>query len=133
MAIISSVASPICQEGQSERTFLIFAFSSRFFLFFPLFFPILGKFFAVRGGTLPPLTPSGYATVLAIIKVTKYTRANMKDYLFQSSIIALTNSLHTLLGCCIGCNSMFITIRRINSPVSIFYPCSPTANHYPHL
>ena len=53
----SSVASPICQEGQSERTFPIFAFSSRFFLFFPDFSPIFGKFFAVRGGTLPPLTP----------------------------------------------------------------------------
>ena len=26
-------SSPICQEGQSERTFPIFAFSSRFFLF----------------------------------------------------------------------------------------------------
>ena len=63
----SSVASPICQEGQSERTFPIFAFSSRFssffpdfclffpiFLFFPRFFPIFGKFFAVRGGILPP-------------------------------------------------------------------------------
>ena len=35
----SSVASPICQEGQSERTFPIFAFSSWFFLIFPLFFP----------------------------------------------------------------------------------------------
>ena len=33
----SSVASPICQEGQSERNFPIFAFSSRFFLFFPNF------------------------------------------------------------------------------------------------
>ena len=46
----SSVASPICQEGQSERNFPIFAFSSRIFLFFP-------EFFAVRGGTLPPLPP----------------------------------------------------------------------------
>ena len=33
----SSVASPICQEGQSERTFPIFAFSSWFFIFFPAF------------------------------------------------------------------------------------------------
>ena len=72
--ILSSVASPICQEGQRERTFPIFAFSFRFFLFslwffffssrcflffldFSLFFLIFGKFFAVRGGTLPPLHP----------------------------------------------------------------------------
>ena len=61
--ITGSVASPVCQEGQSERTVPIFAFSSRFFLFvsrffliFSLFFPIVGKFLAVRGGTLPPLT-----------------------------------------------------------------------------
>ena len=66
----SIIASPICQEGQSARTFPIIAFSSRFFFFFPdfclffpifpdfsLFFPIFGNFFAVRGGTLPPLSP----------------------------------------------------------------------------
>ena len=56
----SCVASPICQEGQSERIFPIFAFSSRLFLFFPdfsLFSPIFGKYFAVRGGTLLPLPP----------------------------------------------------------------------------
>ena len=58
--ITSSVANPVCQEGQSERTFPIFPFlldSSSFFTIFPdfpLFFPIFGKFFAVRGGTLPP-------------------------------------------------------------------------------
>ena len=67
----SSVASPICQEGQSKRTLLIFCLFYRFFLFFPNF----GKFFAVRGGTLPPLPPlptspppppppRGYATVI---------------------------------------------------------------------
>ena len=78
--IHSSVASPVCQEGQSERSFPIFAFSSRFFLVSPIFAfssrfflvspicpdfsPLFGKFFAVRDGTLPPpLTPSGYATV----------------------------------------------------------------------
>ena len=33
----SNVASPICQEGQSERNFPIFAFSSRFLLFLPDF------------------------------------------------------------------------------------------------
>ena len=72
LLITSCVASPVCQEGQSERTFPIFAFSSRFFLFFPifhgfsLFFPIFGKFFAVRGGTLPPWPPSGYTTVITL-------------------------------------------------------------------
>ena len=60
-ATISDVASSFCQEGQSERTFPIFAFSSRFFFFFtliflwfpPLFLPIFGKFFAVRGHSAP--------------------------------------------------------------------------------
>ena len=62
----SGVASPICQEGQSKRPFPNFAFSSRFVLFFPNFFPlfpdfplfssIFGKFFAMGGGgTLPHL------------------------------------------------------------------------------
>ena len=41
--------------------------SSSFFPIFPDFVPsfsqYFGKFFAVRHGTLPPLTPSGYATV----------------------------------------------------------------------
>ena len=51
--ITSSVASPVCQEGQSERTFPILPL----FPDFSLFFPIFGKFFAVRGGTLSSLTP----------------------------------------------------------------------------
>ena len=52
--ISRSLASPICKEGQSERTFPVFAFSSQFyssfsrfplfFLIFPLFFPILANF-----------------------------------------------------------------------------------------
>ena len=61
--VYSSVASPFCQEGQSERNLLIFAISSQFFLLFPIFlilpdfFQIFGKFFTVRGGTLTPLPP----------------------------------------------------------------------------
>ena len=46
--VFSSVTSPVCQEGQSKRTFPIFAFSSQFFPFFPNFpdfFPIFGNFF----------------------------------------------------------------------------------------
>ena len=83
----SSVASPICQEGQNERTFPIF------YLFFPnfpdffLFFPI-GKFFAVRGGTLPPLTPQWlrhcyrlWPDILNRLKVQKY---NNIYYIFVS-------------------------------------------------
>ena len=61
----SSVASPICQEGQSERTFPIFALSSRFFLFFPNFphlFPDFWQFFRCQVALFPPCTPSGYAT-----------------------------------------------------------------------
>ena len=65
----SSIASPICQEGQSERILPIFASSSQFLFFFSLFFLISSLFFlifslifAVRGGTLPPLAPQCYAT-----------------------------------------------------------------------
>ena len=62
----SSVASPICQEGQSERNFPIFAFSSRFFLFFPdfsWFFRDFSRFlanFSLSGVAL--CHPNGYAT-----------------------------------------------------------------------
>ena len=47
---VSSVATPICQEGQSERTFPIFAFS-RFSS--SLFSQFLANF-SLSGGTLPP-------------------------------------------------------------------------------
>ena len=63
---VSSVASPICQEGQSERTFPIFAFSSRFFLFFFLIFPQFLANFSLSGVLLThkwplllPLVPKG--------------------------------------------------------------------------
>ena len=61
-----SVYGPICQEGQSERTFPVFAVSSRFFLFspiFPLFFlsPDFVRFWAIffahGQGALCPLPP----------------------------------------------------------------------------
>ena len=69
----SSVASPICREGQSEKTFPIFC------LFFPIsppfpgfswFFPIFSNFFAIRGGTLPPLHPHRFSEISTLI-VTK--------------------------------------------------------------
>ena len=57
----SSVASPICQEGQSERNFPIFAFSSWFFLFFPdfsWFFPSFWQIFhCQRWHSAPLATP----------------------------------------------------------------------------
>ena len=59
----SSIASP-CQEGQNERTFPIFAFSSAFFLFilifswfFPSFSRFLTFFFCCQGGYSAPLAP----------------------------------------------------------------------------
>ena len=79
--VFSSVASPRCQEGQNERTFSIFLFSSQFFplpdfsLFsyfssfsqiFPKFFPLFPDFWQVfrcQGGTLAPFPPTGQATV----------------------------------------------------------------------
>ena len=93
----SSIASPVCQEGQSERNFPIFAFSSRFFLFFPDFFPPFPNFwqiFAVRGGTLPPLaTPvamplfwyhkNSYFFLIIILKfhalIPKHLEENIKN------------------------------------------------------
>ena len=42
----SSVASPICQEGQNDRTFQIFAYSSRFVLFLPNFSLFFSLFFS---------------------------------------------------------------------------------------
>ena len=61
ICIHSSVANPICQGSQSERTFPIFSSFSQFFLIFSCFFPIFGKFFTVKGSLPPP--NSGYATV----------------------------------------------------------------------
>ena len=59
----SNVYSPICQEGQSERTFPIFAFSSRLFLFFPNFpdfsppFHDFWQFFCCQGWHSAPHAP----------------------------------------------------------------------------
>ena len=61
-ALNRSVASPICQEGQSERTFPIIPLFPSFSCFFPifsLFSLIFFKFFS-QGGTV--WTPCGYAT-----------------------------------------------------------------------
>ena len=77
----SSVASPICQEGQSERTFPNFASSSRFsafFPWFPLFFPILAIFRCQRwhsAGSCPPCTPSGDATVNGLERPQRVSRS----------------------------------------------------------
>ena len=84
----SSVASPICQEGQSERTFPIFVFSSRFFFFswfspfFPIF-PLITQFWQIfhcQGGHSAPFPHTGYGTArnryLAWFKNTPYSFLN---------------------------------------------------------
>ena len=82
---ISSVARPLCQEVQSERTFSIFAFPdfssfSRFSPIFPslsLFVPLFPDFwqiFAVTGHPASPLPP-GYATARYEFK-SKYSRSS---------------------------------------------------------
>ena len=67
----SGVASPLCQEGQSEITFQIFTYSFRFFLFCPIFspfprffsfFPQFWQNFRCQGELCPLLPPCGYAT-----------------------------------------------------------------------
>ena len=77
--VYSSIASPICQEGQSEKTFPIFPLFLNFFPLFsnfswfsPSFSWFLAIFFCCQGGTLPPLTPSGYATDCIPIQWKKY-------------------------------------------------------------
>ena len=50
----SSITSPICQEGQSERTSLIFPLFSRFFLIFKIFSLIFGKFSLSGVALCPP-------------------------------------------------------------------------------
>ena len=56
---IRSVASPICQEGQSERTFPIFLLPPIFYSFLvfpdilPLFPPIFWQIFRSRGHSTP--------------------------------------------------------------------------------
>ena len=65
----SSVASPICKEGQSERTFPIFPLFPDIFPLFPAFswfsssFPrFFYNFFRSQEGTLPLWPPRDYAT-----------------------------------------------------------------------
>ena len=54
----SGVASPICHEGQSERTFLICLFFP-IFPDFPPLFPYLGQNFRCQGWHSAPLPPQG--------------------------------------------------------------------------
>ena len=63
----SSVASPICQEVQNERTYLIFAFSSRFFSFFWIFSDFR-QIFRCQGWHSAPLSPP-VATPLMVHKI----------------------------------------------------------------
>ena len=51
------VASPICQEGQSERTFQIFPLFPDFSPIFLNFFPLFDGIFAVKGALCPPDPP----------------------------------------------------------------------------
>ena len=100
----SSVASPICQERQSERTLLIFPLFLIFSLFFPIFpdflplLPDFWQFFRCQGGTLPPLTSSGYATGR------KWITCNT-NYLYQVCIV-----LHSL------CQRLGLTRSVRNKP-----------------
>ena len=80
--VVSSVANPICQEGQSERNFPIFAFLPDFSSFFPIFpdffliFPDFWHFFCCQGWHSAPLaTP--VATPLTVVpddKTFSYTQ-----------------------------------------------------------
>ena len=82
-AVRSSVANSICQEGQSDKTFPIFAFSSSFLLFFPNFswfpplFPDFWQLFCCQGWHSAPLAPP-VATPLAVRPFGLHTFTKMK-------------------------------------------------------
>ena len=87
----SSVASPICQEGQSERTFPIFASSSRFFPFFPRFYPLFPDFwqiFRCQGWHSAPLAPQ-VATPL----IRRYLQKCKSLFYLSLTFSAATNTL----------------------------------------
>ena len=92
----SCVASPICQEGQSERTFPIYPLFPNFPLFFPIFCDVLPLFsdfwqiFRSQGGHSGLLTPSGYATALealvSTLKNMKFTKTN-KNLIYSVHLV----------------------------------------------
>ena len=91
------------RRGQSERTFLIFAFSSRFFLFFPIFFPLFliflsfselsplfGKYIVRCQGVLGHLPPPPLATLLLIAShILQQYWEEGEDKLFLSTCLFL--------------------------------------------
>ena len=68
-----SIASPICQEGQSERTFLIFAFSSQFFISSPPpLFPDFWEIFCCQEEHFAP-PPFDPLVAMPLLQSFKYT------------------------------------------------------------
>ena len=81
----SSVASPICQEGQSERTFPISTFSSRFFLFFlSLIFSLFLVNFMLSGVALcPPWPPVAMPLIFYHNHLVLLTENHLKKMLLK--------------------------------------------------
>ena len=105
-----SVSTPICQEGQSDRTFCLSSqfcpLFSQFFLILSLFFPILGKFFAVKGALCHPCSPPprSYATVSHRIT-------------YQ-----ITRKLHhTILQ--LRINAMYFNVKRVSLDIVLYCFC----------
>ena len=100
--VASSIASPICQEGQSERTFPIFAFSSRFFLFFPDFFPLFPDFWQIfhcQGWhSAPPPPPWLHHCVHTTHNLTQAQYPGNNARLIQSRISLTVLANHTRQG-----------------------------------
>ena len=66
--LLSTIASPTCQQRQGERTFPILPLLSLFLAHFSRFFSTFSRFFALffcRGKDLPPCPQAGYATGIA--------------------------------------------------------------------
>ena len=134
--LISSVASPIRQEGQRERTFRIFPSFSRFFLFVPLFpdflppFPDFWKIFRCQGGTLPPLTPGGYASASNIVNPSIDSRTIViNDLPSQYQGLSITSQLKPL-----GMH-VILTLKKWNgdfvelgSPLERTYATNPSGS-----
>ena len=97
----SSVASPICQEGQSERNFPSFAFSFRFFLFFPYFpwifpdffliFPDFWQYFCCQGWHSAPLATPVATPLVAGVFLLKELKTCLKMFQIRTKMIFSPN------------------------------------------
>ena len=120
-----SVASPICQEEQSERNFPVLAFSSRFVLFFPgFFFPDFPRFFLIlfsfsrflanfslsEVALCPPCHPSGYATASVVLPMVKIWHLSGE---FDQHVLFRKTKIKDRVGILVPVRVLWVTISKI--------------------